>query len=162
MAQLATLSTIAAQSYHGAYNIATALGFSPSGKDLSDLDIKAAYTMALAFIGVPDWSNARHCVELNELAVIEEAMTAALVEFRFPDQTRFPCLPVRASNNRGLVYPLEGSSWCTGPEMVVAKQCGALIKVMDGYRVDWVAGHDQAVRGHHTTNRRDQGGGESG
>ena len=67
-------------------------------------------------------------------------MTAALVEFRFPDRTRFPCLPVRASNSRGLVYPLEGASWCTGPEMVVAKQCGALIKVMDGYRVDWVEG----------------------
>jgi hypothetical protein len=139
-AHLATLSTIAAQSYHGAYNIATALGFSPEGKQLHDLDIRSAYTTALAFIGVPDWSSARHCVELDELAVISDAMTAALVEFRFPDRTRFPCLPVRASNGRGLVYPLEGASWCTGPEMVVAKQCGALIKVMDGYRVDWVEG----------------------
>ena len=52
-------------------------------------------------------------------------MTAALVEFRFPDGTRFPCLPVRASNGRGLVYPLEGASWCTGPEMVVAIETAA-------------------------------------
>ena len=58
---------------------------------------------------------------LDELAVVDEAMTVALVEFRFPDETRFPCLPVRTSNNRGLVHPLEGSSWATGPELVVAR-----------------------------------------
>ena len=69
----ASVSTIAiaAQSYHGGYNLAAALGFSPEGKELSDLDIRSAYTTALAFIGVPDWHSARHCVELDELAVIE-------------------------------------------------------------------------------------------
>jgi hypothetical protein len=67
-------------------------------------------------------------------------MTAALVEFRFPDETRFPCLPVRATNNRGLVYPLEGASWCTGPELVVAIESGARIRVQEGYRIDWVPG----------------------
>ena len=67
-------------------------------------------------------------------------MTAALVEFRFPDDTRFPCLPVRASNGRGLVYPLEGSSWCTGPELVVAGASGAIIRVQEGYRIDWIEG----------------------
>jgi hypothetical protein len=131
---------IAAQAYHGGYNIAAALGFSPEGQALSDLDIRSAYTTALALIRVPDWAGAQHCTELNRLAVSEEAMTAALVEFRFPDQTRFPCLPVRASNGRGLVYPLEGMSWCTGPELVVALGCGAILKVKDGYRVDWVPG----------------------
>jgi hypothetical protein len=140
LAQLATMITIAAQSYHGGYNIATALGFSPAGKELNDLDIRSAYTTALAFIGVPDWHSARHCVELEELAVIGEAMTAALAEFRFPDGTLFPCLPLRASSGRGLVYPLEGASWCTGPELVTAIANGARIKVMDGYRVDWKPG----------------------
>ena len=52
-------------------------------------------------------------------------MTVALVRFKFPAATRFPCLPVRASNGRGLVYPLEGESWCTGPELVVARNLGA-------------------------------------
>jgi hypothetical protein len=140
LAHLMSTIAIAAQAYHGGYNLAAALGLSPEKKELADLDIRSAYTTALAFIGVPDWHSARHCIELNELAVIDEAMTAALVEFRFPDETRFPCLPVRASNNRGLVYPLEGASWCTGPELVVAIECGALVKVMDGYRVDWVQG----------------------
>jgi hypothetical protein len=115
LAHLMSTIAIAAQAYHGGYNLAAALGFSPAGKDLSDLDIRSAYTTALSCIGVPNWSSARHCVELDQLAVSSEAMTAALVEFRFPDGTRFPCLPVRASNGRGLVYPLEGASWCTGP-----------------------------------------------
>ena len=141
LAHLVPQIAIAAQSYHGGYNIATALGFSPEGKELHDLDIRSAYTTALAFIGIPDWHSARHCVELDKLAVIDEAMTAALVEFRFPDGTRFPCLPVRASNSRGLVYPLEGASWCTGPELVVAiDKRRETSSVKDGYRIDWVAG----------------------
>ena len=67
-------------------------------------------------------------------------MTAALVEFKVSDGTLFPCLPVRASNGRGLIYPLEGISWCTGPEVVVAIGIGADITVKDGYRVDWIPG----------------------
>jgi hypothetical protein len=81
-AHLMSTIAIAAQAYHGGYNLAAALGFSPEGKQLHDLDIRSAYTTALAFIGVPDWHNARHCIELTRLAVIDEAMTAALVEFR--------------------------------------------------------------------------------
>jgi hypothetical protein len=138
LAHLVPQIAIAAQSYHGGYNIATALGFSPEGSELHDLDIRSAYTTALAFIGIPDWHSARQCTELDQLAVIDEAMTAALVEFRFPDGTRFPCLPVRASNSRGLVYPLEGASWCTGPELVVAIESGARIRVQEGYRIDWI------------------------
>jgi hypothetical protein len=96
------------------------------------IDIKAAYPTALSFIGLPDWHTAQHCTDLHRLAVIDAAMTAALVEFRFPDGTPFPCLPVRASNGRGLIYPLEGQSWCTGPELVVAIGIGADITVKDG------------------------------
>jgi hypothetical protein len=33
---------------------------------------------------------------------------------------------------------LEGESWCTGPELVVAIGMGAEIIVKDGYRVDWI------------------------
>ena len=139
-AQLAPLIAIAAQAYHGGYNVAPALGFSPEEKVLADLDIRSAYPTALSFIGLPDWRTARHCTDLDHLAVIDVAMTAALVEFRFPNETRFPCLPVRASSDRGLIHPLEGISWCTGPELVVAIGMGAEIIVKDGYRVDWIPG----------------------
>ena len=33
---------------------------------------------------------------------------------------------------------MEGESWCTGPELVVAIGMGAEISVKDGYRVDWM------------------------
>ncbi len=137
---LVAVIATSSQAYHGGCNFAAALGFSPKGKTLYDLDIKAAYTTALALIGIPDWHGARQCLETEGLAVVGEAMTVALVDFRFPDATMFPCLPVRASNGWGLIYPMEGSSWCTGPELVVALDQGAIIKVRDGYRVDWQVG----------------------
>src|SRR5262249_47885058 len=43
-----------------------------------------------------------------------------------------------ACSHSGLIYPLKGQSWCTGPELVVARNLGAEIKVVDGYRVDWI------------------------
>ena len=52
-------------------------------------------------------------------------MTFAQVKFRFPPDARFPCLPIRSSNQHGLIYPLEGESWCCGPELVVALAMGA-------------------------------------
>jgi hypothetical protein len=137
---LVSVIATSSQAYHGGCNFAAALGYSPAGKELYDLDIKSAYTTALAFIGVPDWVGARQCLDLEGLAVVDEAMTVALVDFRFPDGTMFPCLPVRAANGWGLIYPMEGSSWCTGPELVVALGQGAIIKVRDGYRIDWQPG----------------------
>ena len=47
------------------------------------------------------------------------ALSVARVSFKFPDDTRFPSLPVRAGD-RGLIYPLSGVSYCTGAELVVA------------------------------------------
>src|SRR5262249_20247396 len=78
---LVPLIAIAAQAYHGGYNVAPALGLSPEGQVLTDLDIKSAYPTALSFIGMPDWHTARHCTDLEHLAVIDAAMTAALVKF---------------------------------------------------------------------------------
>ena len=56
----------------------------------------------------------------------------------FQNETRIPSLPVRASSGRGLIYPLTGSSWCTGPELIVALNQGASIEVLQGLRIDFV------------------------
>lgn len=134
----------AAQCYHGGLNIAFALGLSPEGRELIDVDLKSAYTTALALIQIPDWNSARRTFSLGALAVTEEAMTFAHVRFKFPNGTKFPGLPVRASEARGLVYPLEGSSWCTGPEIVTALMMGAEIDPLSGWRIDWQEG--EAIR----------------
>jgi hypothetical protein len=130
----------AAQCYHGGRNEALSVGFSPASRTVYDLDLVAAYTSAMAMIRVPDWKTARFVNSLDELATIDDAMTFAHVRFAFPTGTRFPSLPVRASQGRGLVYPLQGEAWCTGPELVVALGQGADIQVLTGLRVDFVAG----------------------
>jgi hypothetical protein len=90
---------------------------------------------------VPDWTSARPVTNLSQLAQVDvaqvdEAMTFARVRFRFPEDTRFPSLPCRAGE-RGLIYPLSGISWCTGPELVVALAQRAEIVVETGWRIDW-------------------------
>jgi hypothetical protein len=131
----------AGQTYHGGLNAAFALGLSPEGRELVDVDLKSAYTTALALIRIPDWGSARQTKNLADLAVVDEAMSFALVKFRFHDDARFPCLPVRASSNRGLLSPLEGKSWCTGPEIVVALDQSAEVEPLSGWRIEWLAGN---------------------
>jgi hypothetical protein len=130
----------AAQCYHGGTNTIFAYGLSPEGRDLIDVDLKSAYVTALAFSRVPDWSTAQQTKNVAELADIEEAMTFVYARFEFPVGTRFPNLPVRASKQRGLIYPMRGDSWCTGPELVVALGMGAKIEIRSGWRIDWLKG----------------------
>ena len=89
-------------------------------------------------MGWPDWASTRQTTSLEELAVIDEAMTFALVRFSFPDGTKFPCLPIRSSNEHGLIYPHKGELWCCGPELRVALDMGCSITVVHGFRVDWI------------------------
>jgi DNA polymerase type B, organellar and viral len=127
----------AAQCYHGGRNEAFALGFSPAGREVFDIDLCGAYTTAMALISVPNWSTARYTNSLSELTTIG-ALAFAHVRFSFLDETRIPSLPVRASSGRGLIYPLTGLSWCTGPELIVALNQGASIEVLQGLRIDFV------------------------
>src|SRR5215211_3956123 len=126
----------AANAYHGARNEAYWVGYSPEGTPLYDLDLVSAYTTAMGLLRVPDWSSARPVTDLAHLAQVDDAMTFARVRFRFPPGTRFPSLPCRAGD-RGLVYPLTGTSWCTGPELVVALAQEAEIVVEAGWRIEW-------------------------
>ena len=129
----------ASNAYHGGRNEAFWLGHTPEGVALYDLDLKGAYTTAMAMLRIPDWQSAAPETRIERLAVVDQAMTFARVRFDFPAATRFPSLPVRAAE-RGLVYPLRGTSWCTGPEIVVALKQGADLHVEAGWRVEWIEG----------------------
>jgi hypothetical protein len=139
--------SFAAQCYHGGLNSVFAYGFSPKGRELTDCDIVSAYTTALAMVQIPDWPTARRTTDINELAVVDEAMTFVYARFKFPASTVRPCLPVRASKQRGLVYPLAGETWCGGPELVVALGLDCEIEILGGWRVDWKAGGDRPLEG---------------
>jgi hypothetical protein len=138
--RLAAFMSEAAGCYHGGLNQIYYAGYSPPGRPVLDVDLCAAYTTALASLSWPDWDSTRYTKLLAELAVIDEAMTFAQVKFRFPRDTKFPCLPVRARNNHGLIFPLEGESWTCGPELAAALAMRATIDVIHGWRVDWLPG----------------------
>jgi hypothetical protein len=138
--RLAALMSASAGCFHGGLNQVFYAGYSPLGRLALDVDLCGAYTTALAALSWPDWSSARYTKSLDELAVVDAAMTFGQVKFRFPPDAKFPCLPVRARNNHGLIYPLEGEAWCCGPELVVARDMGAAIEVVHGWRVDWWPG----------------------
>ena len=130
-----------ASCYHGGRNEAFHVGFSDSTRDIIDIDLAGAYTSAMAAIREPDWDGVRITTNLQDLAVVDSAMTMARVRVSHPDGTVFPSLPVRAPNGRGLVYPLDGETYATGPELVVAIGQGARIEVIHGLVVpfasDW-------------------------
>jgi hypothetical protein len=139
LACLTEVWTFAANTYHGGRNEAFHLGHSPRHRPLFDVDVTSAYTTAMAMMRVPNWQSVKPTKEINDLAVVDTALTYARIRFEFPQSTWFPCLPVRAAD-RGLVYPRSGASWCTGPELRVAVDMGAAIFVEAGWRVDWIEG----------------------
>lgn len=52
------------------------------------------------------------------------------VRFMFPEDTRFPCLPVFKQR---LLFPLSGVSHCTLSELRVALSMGCNVSLYDGW-----------------------------
>ena len=137
MAPYRDRESLFADCYHGGRNEAYYAGLTPEGV-ITDIDICGAYTTAMAAICTPDWNGAIDTNEINILAEGgERGMAFARVCFCFPAGTRFPCLPIRAGD-AGLIFPLSGVSYATGPELVVARRLGANIKVERGVFVPWL------------------------
>ena len=154
----AAMMDFAAGCFHGGLNSIYRVGYSPIGLDVVDVDLAGAYPTALAALGYPNWASARYTRSLDDLAVINSALTFAQVLYRFPPSTRYPCLAIRSSKQRGLIYPLTGEAWCCGPELVCALNMGAEIEVIHGYRVDWAVGRPQpfAIHAQMTTAGRER------
>jgi hypothetical protein len=123
-----------ADCYHGGRNEAYTVGYSDVG-DIIDIDLAGAYTTAMAGIQTPDWGKTIVTIEILQLAKVD-VLSVARVNFKFPDNIRFPSLPVRAGE-RGLIYPQSGTSYCTGAELVVALEQGAVIDVEHGVVVPY-------------------------
>lgn len=64
---------------------------------------------------------------------------AARVAFVFPAGIKHPCLPVRSETGGGLIYPLAGESICTPAEIVVARNMGAKIKILDSMIIPYAS-----------------------
>lgn len=113
--------------YHGGRNEQFWFGPSYEG-NWTDFDLVSAYPTAMALIGKPRWKEIRQCSDVDEMTPI--TLGFASVKFKFPNNIRYPTIPVRTDN--GLIFPLEGVSCCAAPEIYLAKQLGAEIEIRYG------------------------------
>ncbi len=49
------------------------------------------------------------------------------MRFAFPPETAYPCLPIKDGQGRGLVFPLNGATWASAPELWLALELGCEI-----------------------------------
>lgn len=127
------VETFVRQTYHGGRNESFYVGPTPEG-DFVDRDLMSAYTAALVDIREPDYGAIREVRSLEE--VRDDGMYFLCVQFEFPPDTRYPSLPVDAGI-RGLIYPLQGESYCTEPELAVALSQGCHVRLVHGVAIPW-------------------------
>jgi len=119
--------------YHGGRN--ETYHFGPTEPGIwNDFDLAAAYTTGLVDMKLIDYDHPRVTLDTNDF--VGHVMGFALVEFAFPETTRYPCLPVEGHNG-GLFYPLTGKSFCTAPEIEVALNLGCKITIKHGVIFPW-------------------------
>ncbi len=112
----------ATECYHGGRS--EQLWFGPSEQDhWSDFDLASAYPTAMAMLTVPEWTNIRPTRDENKLRL--GSFGFACVDFKFPNEVRYPSLPVRTGH--GILFPQQGRSYCCSPEIEVALNLGAEI-----------------------------------
>ncbi|WP_076591797.1 hypothetical protein [Herminiimonas arsenitoxidans] len=122
-----------AKCYHGGRN--ECYTFGPTQVSVwNDFDLAGAYTTGLVDLRPVDYDSFWHTKD--ELNFVGHVVGFALVEFEFPADTKFPCLPVEGSNG-GLFYPLSGRSYCTAPEIEVALGMNCSINVLHGVIIPW-------------------------
>ncbi|NOD84032.1 hypothetical protein GS611_07230 [Ruegeria sp. HKCCD6119] len=138
--------------YHGGRNEQFWFGPAPEGV-WYDYDLTSAYPTAMALIGEPDWDTITHITSTDELlggGLTVEDLAFANVDFEFPEDVRYPVLPVRTEN--GLLFPRKGNSTTHISEILLAKKLGAKIKLVEGRRIN----SDRVI------SRREDGGREYG
>ena len=121
---------LASESYHGGRNEQFMYGPAPEG-NWRDLDLSSAYTTAMSLIRRARWKEIAPFTDLSELKPLDLAF--GYFKFRFPDDVRFPTLPVRTKT--GIIFPREGMSYCAAPEIWLALQLGAKLELVHGVRI---------------------------
>jgi hypothetical protein len=127
--------SIAIECYHGGRNECYITG--PTAIDnWYDFDAPSCYTVMLNGIKPIDYDNIIMSRDINDFLDVEGYGLLRL-RFKFPDNTMYPSLPVRA-DPYGLVYPLEGVCYCTHFELIVALSQNAIIEVLQGFVIPWL------------------------
>ena len=117
----------------GGRNEAYYVGPTPVGRWV-DVDLRGAYTRGLCDIHPIDYEGIY--TSKNVADYLGHVMGFVYVKFRFPDCTRFPCLPVDGGDH-GRIFPLEGECYCGAPEIALAHNLGAELEILHGIIVPW-------------------------
>lgn len=115
--------------YHGGRNECFMAGPTELGL-FNDFDLAGAYTTGMVDFPVLDYSKPAR-ISRDPEDYRGHVVGFAHVQFRYPQMIRFPALPV-VSTEYGLIYPLQGESYCTAPEIEVALNQGCEISILDG------------------------------
>lgn len=117
----------AIECYHGGRNEQFWYGPAYRG-EWTDYDLSSAYPTAMCVLKYPDWNQITYSIdpEIHQ----PDSFSFAYVDFKFPHTVRFPVLPVRTEH--GLIFPQEGSTYATGPEIWLARKLGCELKIHHG------------------------------
>lgn len=101
-----------------------------------DHDLAGCYVVSLAGVMALDYEHLE--IVRDPQAFVGHVAGFAQVDFRFPEGTDYPCLPVMVGNY-GLWFPLSGPAIATAPEIELALLMGAEIQVKFGVVIPWMA-----------------------
>lgn len=100
-----------------------------------DYDLTSCYTTVMSLLGHPATARTTRLVKNDVLKMNDKDFMLNYVvldvEFKFPNNTKYPSIPTRVDNDVD-IYPLRGRSVITGPEYLVAKSMGCVMDVKDG------------------------------
>jgi hypothetical protein len=126
--------------FHGGRN--EQFWFGPSYADTwYDYDLTSAYPTAMFLIGEANWSNIKQLRDTNHLLQQKDRnkfkatdMVFADIDFEFPEDVRFPCLPVRTET--GILFPRKGQTSTHISEILLAQSLGCKIRLNHGIVIE--------------------------
>ncbi|GAA6173831.1 hypothetical protein NBRC116592_35010 [Colwellia sp. KU-HH00111] len=125
---------LAIECYHGGRNECYITG--PTEIDTwYDFDAPSCYTVILNGLRRLDFDNLKFSNKVDDF--LGDVYGLLRVKFKFPDNTLYPSLPVRA-DPYGLLYPLEGVCFCTAAELEVANDQDAELEILQGLFIPWL------------------------
>lgn len=140
--------TLCSDSYYGGLNISFICGERKAapGKVFLDLDFSGAYPTALAACGDIDFNAVSVGYDEIELRTVDELLKYLnmdlcdisevphyyfSLDFKWDPDTLFPSIPCHT--DAGLIYPLEGYTYCTMPELLYALSTGKVSVKITAY-----------------------------
>jgi len=105
-----------------------------------DYDLTGAYPSAMSMLRNIDFT--RITTLTGDITNVDPlSYTFGYVEFEFPENVLYPCLPMKDLQGRGLIYPRKGRTYASAPELYVALKMGAKIRwVQPGIQVGAIDG----------------------